>query len=102
MAANPDGTPYRENGEIFFRPGGHGALIENINDLDSDVIFIKNIDNVVPDALRDTTVLYKKVIGGILVATKQKADEYCRRLEKGLRSEEEADEMLAFLKDAPM
>lgn len=99
VAANPDGTPYRENGEIFFRPGGHGALIENINDLDSDVIFIKNIDNVVPDALRDTTVLYKKVIGGILVATKQKADEYCRRLEKGLRSEEEADEMLAFLKD---
>ncbi len=74
VAANPDGTPYRENGEIFFRPGGHGALIENINDLDSDVIFIKNIDNVVPDALRDTTVLYKKVIGGILVATKQKAE----------------------------
>ena len=70
--------------------------------LTPDVIFIKNIDNVVPDALRDTTVLYKKVIGGILVATKQKADEYCRRLEKGLRSEEEADEMLAFLKDAPM
>lgn len=99
VAANPDGTPYRENGELFFRPGGHGALIENINDLDANVIFIKNIDNVVPDTLRDTTVRYKKVIGGILVATKQKADEYCRRLDKGCLSPEETEEMLSFLKD---
>lgn len=99
VAANPDGTPYRENGELFFRPGGHGALIENLGDLDADVIFIKNIDNVVPDALREPTVKYKKVIGGILVATKQRADEYCARLDKGTPSDEELAEMLTFLRE---
>ncbi len=96
IASNIDGTPYRENGKLFFRPGGHGALIENLNDLDSDVIFIKNIDNVVPDERRESTVTYKKIIGGILVATKQKINEYCKKLEKGVPSKDELDEMLHF------
>lgn len=99
VAANLDGSPYRENGRLFFRPGGHGALIENLNDLDSDVIFIKNIDNVVPDERRDSTVEYKKIIGGILVATKQKINEYCKRLEKGNVSDEELAEMLHFTRN---
>ncbi len=98
VAANMDGTPYREQGELFFRPGGHGALIENLNDLDADVIFIKNIDNVVPDERRESTIRYKKILGGILVATKQKINEYCSRLEKGVPSSEELSEMLAFLR----
>ena len=56
VAANPDNTPFRgKDGKILFRPGGHGALIENLNDLDADVIFIKNIDNVVPDRLKAET-----------------------------------------------
>lgn len=96
VAANLDGTPYRENGNLFFRPGGHGALIENLNDLDSDIIFIKNIDNVVPDERRESTVKYKKIIGGILVATKQRIDEYCRRLESGKATSDELAEMLDF------
>ena len=99
VASNPDGTPYRENGELFFRPGGHGALIENLNDLDADVIFIKNIDNVVPAEESATTVEYKKVLGGILVATRQRIDEYCRKLSKGLPTDAELDEMLSFVKD---
>lgn len=99
IASNLDGTPYRENGKLFFRPGGHGALIENLNDLDADVIFIKNIDNVVPDERRETTVLYKKIIGGILVATKQKINEYCKKLEKGTPSKDELDEMLHFTRN---
>lgn len=99
IAANLDGTPYRENGKLFFRPGGHGALIENLNDLDADVIFIKNIDNVVPDERRESTVLYKKIIGGILVATKQKINEYCAILEKGVPSDEKLDEMLKFTRN---
>lgn len=98
VAANKDGSPYREDGKLFFRPGGHGALIENLNDLDADVIFIKNIDNVVPDAHRDSTIRYKKILGGVLVATKQKIDEFCRRLEKGTPTEEEQNEMLKFLR----
>ncbi len=70
VAANPDGTPFRlEDGSLLFRPGGHGALIENLNDIDSTVIFIKNIDNVVPDSLRDSTVKYKSVIAGYLIET---------------------------------
>lgn len=99
VAANPDGTPYREEGELFFRPGGHGALIENLNDLDADVIFIKNVDNVVPDALREPTIRAKKMLGGILVATKQKINEYCRCLDEGLPTEEEMNDMLAFLRE---
>ncbi|MEZ3550747.1 MAG: DUF4301 family protein [Muribaculaceae bacterium] len=97
VAANLDGTPYRENGALFFRPGGHGALIENLNDLDADVIFIKNIDNVVPDARREDTIKYKKIIGGVLVGVKQKADNYCKVLSKGIPSDDVLAEMLEFL-----
>lgn len=96
VAANMDGTPYRENGELFFRPGGHGALIENLNDLDADVIFIKNIDNVVPDRSRESTVKFKKVIGGVLVGTKQRINEYCKILAEGIPSDNKMDEMIDF------
>lgn len=99
VAALPSGEPYRENGELFFRPGGHGALIENLNDLDADVIFIKNIDNVVPDALRESTIRYKKILGGILVGTKMKIDEYCQQLKAAVPSEEKREEMLMFLRN---
>lgn len=98
IAATKDGEPYRENGTLFFRPGGHGALIENLNDLDADVIFIKNIDNVVPDSIRESTIRFKKVLAGILVGAKMKADSYCRRLKGGIPSEELRDEMLTFLR----
>lgn len=99
VAATLDGQPYRENGQLFFRPGGHGALIENLNDLDADVIFIKNIDNIVPDTLRCPTLRAKRMLGGILVGTKMKIDRYCEMLEKGVPSEEEREEMLMFLRN---
>ncbi|MDE6160977.1 MAG: DUF4301 family protein, partial [Muribaculaceae bacterium] len=67
-AAAIDGTPFRNDaGEIVFRPGGHGALIENLNDLDATVVFIKNIDNVVPEARRADTLRFKRVLGGVLM-----------------------------------
>ena len=82
IAANPDNTPFRnEDGTLLFRPGGHGALIENLNDIDADVVFIKNIDNVVPDRIKADTVLYKKVLAGILVDAQKKAFGYLRILE---------------------
>ncbi|MDE6339177.1 MAG: DUF4301 family protein [Muribaculaceae bacterium] len=96
IATAMDNTPYRENGKLFFRPGGHGALIENLNDLDADVIFIKNIDNVVPDERRESTVEYKKILGGVLVATKQRINKYCAMLAKGTPSSEQLEEMLNF------
>src|SRR5204862_135397 len=52
IAVNPDNTPFRlKDGSIFFRPAGHGALLANLNDVNGDIIFIKNIDNVIPDRL---------------------------------------------------
>ncbi len=68
IAVNPDNTLFREaDGSLLFRPAGHGALLENLNDLKADIIFIKNIDNVVPDALKQPTIEYKKALGGLLL-----------------------------------
>jgi hypothetical protein len=73
LAANPDGTPFRTaDGQLLFRPGGHGALIENLNEQEADVIFIKNIDNVVPDRLKGDTVRYKQLLAGVLVTEQKK------------------------------
>ena len=68
IATDMEGRPFRDrSGKILFRPGGHGALLQNLNAIDGDIIFIKNIDNVVPDRLKDVTVLYKKILGGYLI-----------------------------------
>jgi hypothetical protein len=67
IAVDMENRPFRDlDGSLLFRPGGHGALIENLNDLESDLVFIKNIDNVVPDHLREETIIYKKALGGML------------------------------------
>ena len=81
IAADSENQPFRENGTLVFRPGGHGALIENLNDLDADVIFIKNIDNVVPDSLKNPTIIYKKVIAGLLIKLQNVSFEYLKLLE---------------------
>ncbi|MFN8258789.1 MAG: DUF4301 family protein [Bacteroidales bacterium] len=65
---------------LFYRPGGHGALIENLNQLDGDVIFIKNIDNVVPDRLKEETVKYKMALAGLLLQTQQNVFNYLKKL----------------------
>ena len=89
IAATPDNTPFREaDGSLLFRPGGHGALIENLNEIDADVIFIKNIDNVVPDRLKAETIEWKQVLAGILVALQRKAFEYLRQLDAGATDEQ--------------
>ena len=76
IAANPDGTPFRTaDDKLLFRPGGHGALIENLNEQEADVIFIKNIDNVVPDRLKGDTVRYKQLLAGVLVSEQKKVFE---------------------------
>ena len=87
LAANPDGTPFRTaDGKLLFRPGGHGALIENLNEQDADIVFIKNIDNVVPDRLKGSTVEFKQLLAGVLV-TEQKRVFYELR-KPGLSDEE--------------
>jgi glycerol-3-phosphate responsive antiterminator len=96
IAADENNAPFRDKGELVFRPGGHGALIANLNDLNGDVIFIKNIDNVVPDSLKDITVTYKKVIAGTLVALQQQSFAYLAELEKGSVSEAKLAEIAQF------
>jgi hypothetical protein len=73
IAVNEDNTPFiEEDGSILFRPAGHGALLENLNEIHADLIFIKNIDNVVPDRLKETTKKYKIAIGGLLLENQEK------------------------------
>ena len=81
LAVDMNNRPFRENGKLVFRPGGHGALLENLNDLFADIIFIKNIDNVVPDSFKEITVKYKKIIAGVLIDVQQKCFDYLKELE---------------------
>ena len=98
IAANADNTPFRTtDGRLLFRPGGHGALIENLNDIDADVIFIKNIDNVVPDRLKADTIEYKQVIAGILVSLQKKAFEHLNTLDSGKYNHEKLEEIIRFV-----
>ena len=100
VAANPDGTPFRnEDGSLLFRPGGHGALIENLNEIDADVIFVKNIDNVVPDRLKAETVEWKQVIAGILVKLQKKAFSYLELLDAGTYTREDLIEIIRFVQE---
>ncbi len=98
IAANPDGTPFRQqDGTLLFRPGGHGALIENLNEIEADIIFVKNIDNVVPDRLKDETVQWKQVIAGVLVTLQQRAFDYLRLLDTGCYSHAQIEEIIRFV-----
>ncbi|MBQ8969469.1 MAG: DUF4301 family protein [Bacteroidaceae bacterium] len=99
VAANMDNTPFRnEDGSLLFRPGGHGALIQNLGDLESDVVFIKNIDNVVPDRMKPVTTQWKQVIAGILVKTQQQAFDYLRLLDTGRYTHAQIEEMIRFVR----
>ena len=98
VAANPDGTPFRNaDGSLLFRPGGHGALIENLNEIEADVIFVKNIDNVVPDRLKGDTVLWKQIIAGVLITLQKKAFEYLELLDSGKYTHEQIEEIIRFV-----
>lgn len=82
IAVNMDNSPFVEDdGSILFRPAGHGALLENLNDINGDVIFIKNIDNVVPDRLKSATKDYKMAIGGLLLEIQEKVFGALKRLD---------------------
>ena len=100
VAANPDGTPFRNSdGSLLFRPGGHGALIENLNEIEADVIFVKNIDNVVPDRLKGDTVLWKQIIAGVLITLQKKAFEYLELLDSGKYTHDQIEEMIRFVQN---
>ncbi len=85
LAMGEDGQLFRENGgELVFRPGGHGALIHNLNDLEAEIVFVKNIDNVVPESKAETGCFWKEVLGGFLLEIKGVRDETLLELEEGM------------------
>lgn len=99
VAADEFNQPFRDKDALLFRPGGHGALIENLNDIFADVIFVKNIDNVVPDSFKAETVVYKKVIAGILVSLQKKIHNYLELIDSGKYNQEELLEIIHFLQN---
>jgi hypothetical protein len=83
IAVNADNEPSRNNdGSLLFRPAGHGALLENLNDMDADLIFIKNVDNVVPDQLKAPTTAYKKALAGLLLSLQEQIFYYQKILKE--------------------
>jgi len=85
-----------ENDSLVFRPGGHGALIQNLNSLDADVVFIKNIDNVIQNHL-DEISLYKKALAGILLDKQHQIFNYLRMLDEDNLNKEILDEIVTFI-----
>lgn len=83
IAVNQDNTPFRnDDGSLLFRPAGHGALIANLDAIDADLIFIKNIDNVAPDSLKADTIKYKEIIAGTLLEIQAKCFDYLSQLDQ--------------------
>ncbi len=96
IAVDLKNEPFRnDDNSLLFRPAGHGALIANLDEIEADVIFVKNIDNVVPDYLKDDTHRYKKVIGGILLETQERVFELLHKLDSDWNVELE-NEVIKF------
>ena len=97
IAVNPDNTPFRtDDGKLLFRPAGHGALITNLDKLNADIIFVKNIDNVTTDARKADTITFKRVLAGELLRLQARAFELLQALKRG---EDVVAEAVAFLNE---
>ena len=98
VAVTPDNELFRdEEGQLMFRPSGHGALLENLNQLDADVIFIKNIDNVVVYKYEDEVAEHKKILGGMMLEIQHEVFRYLELLEKAEVSVEDVLKIAEFL-----
>lgn len=83
IAVNANNQPFRNSdGSLLFYPAGHGALLENLNELDADLFFIKNIDNVVPDHLKTPTIDFKKALAGLLLSLQEQIFYYQKMLKE--------------------
>lgn len=100
IAADLENKPFRnEDGSLLFRPGGHGALIENLNDIDADIIFIKNIDNVVPNRLKKEEARHKNILAGVLVTVQQRAHSYLEEITNDVVNATKLQEILKFTQE---
>lgn len=99
LAVDENNEPFRNaDGSLLFRPGGHGALINNLNEIEADVVFIKNIDNIVPDRLKPETNLYKMALAGCLLKLMNSSYEYLTLLENPELSEKIINQIITFAK----
>ena len=99
IAVEETNAVFRNNkGDLVFRPGGHGALIENLNALDADIIFIKNIDNVILHN-NDAIALYKKGLAGVLLEVQSQVFDYLNVIDSGKIDANKVAEIAAFLDD---
>jgi len=100
LAVDMADRPFRDkDGRLLFRPGGHGALLGNLHDLGGDIVFIKNIDNVVPDRLKAETYRYKRALGGYLVEVQRQLFTYLERLSSGAAEEALLEKAFEFSRD---
>ena len=98
IAVTTKNEPFRlDDGSILFRPSGHGALIENLNEVEADLIFIKNIDNVVVYKYKEEVAKYKKVLAGMLLEVQEKAFKYAKQLHQGRVNEDDLKTIAQFL-----
>ena len=98
IAVNMDNTPFRNaDGSLLFRPGGHGALIENLNEQDADIVFIKNIDNIVVPAQSKDVTQSKKLLAGVLLNLQKQAFSYAKDIENEEVNEDLLNEVKRFL-----
>ncbi len=89
IAVNPDNTPFRtDDKKLLFRPAGHGALIENLNEIDADIIFIKNIDNICVEQMRDDTDTYKRALAGMLLDIQEQVFNHLRAIDNRAANED--------------
>jgi len=97
VAIGENGRLFRdEAGRMVLRPGGHGALLKNLNEIEGDVIFVKNIDNVVPDRLKPETVWHKKILGGCLLKLQEEIFRYLRFLDGTVQNNGSLPEIADF------
>ena len=83
VAVDMENKPFtKDDGSLLFRPGGHGALLANLNDIDADVLVIKNIDNVVKESLLDETIRWKKILVGMATELQAKVFGYLKQLDE--------------------
>lgn len=95
LAVDMNNAPFvLDNGEVLYRAGGHGALIENLNDLDGDIIFIKNIDNVCHKDHSKDTIDSKKMLASVGLEVKDQIDAHIKTLHEGIFK---LDEIKAFI-----
>jgi len=101
VAADGQSRPFRdEDGCLVFRPGGHGALLQNLQRIDADFIFVKNIDNIPPESLQKKILPYKKVLGGLMIETQRQVYSCLRRLEQKDLSLPDLQAVADFCRDA--